>query len=169
MLTTNSLLSSLIYPKKKIDSTAILYKFIHFRNISIDTLKPSANNFDDDELSCDWNKYSTPEKTRNLLSKQYSKGTDKFKNPLNFFICKLEVGKLLNTNPTQNFEHDPIFHFPKKIGSPNNRAHSLIIGKKDKGSKEILKSRGQIAMNAKWVIFDEMEFKGLIAQHSPNA
>lgn len=162
--TINLLLSSLIYPKKNIDSKAILFKFIHFNTIDVDTLKPQSGNFKSDELSCDWDKYSTPEKTRALIGKQFINGTTQFKNENHYFICKLEVNKLMNLDPKQEFKHDPIFNFPTKTGYPNNKAHSLIIGKKD--SKDILKARGQISMNSKWVLFDEAMFKSLIVQRS---
>jgi len=164
-LTTNSLLTSLVYPKKIIHSDAILYKFIHFNTIDRVSLKPQAGNFKDEELSCDWNKYSTPEKTRDLIGQQFIHGTQTLKNKNHYFICRLEVGQLLNLDPKQIFKHDPVFHFPQKKGHPNNRSHSLIIGKKD--AKGILKARGQISMNCKWVIFDEKIFKELIAQPLP--
>ena len=160
MSTISLLLTSLIYPKKRITNDAILFKYIHYRQIVRDTFKPSASGFQDENLSCDWNKYSTPEKTRNLISKQYVFNSTKFKNEKEYFICQLVVKKLFDLDPKQSFEHDPVFNFPEKKGLPNNRAHSLIIGKKDE--KDKLKARGQLAMRSEWIIFDEYEFKKLL-------
>ncbi|XHR95226.1 hypothetical protein ACFJIV_00480 [Mucilaginibacter sp. UC70_90] len=160
MSTINSLLTSLIYPKKRISTDAILYKFINYNQIEEKTFKPQAGSFKDENLSCDWNKYSTPEKTRRLIGKQYKHGSKEFKNQKEFFICQLKVAGLLDLDPEQSFEHDPIFYFPKKKGVPNNRAHSLIIGKKTE--KDQLKARAQLAMRAEWILFDEQEFKVLL-------
>lgn len=150
----------LVYPKKKIGVDAILYKYISFKQIDKTTLKPFASNFDSEELSCDWNKYSTPEKTRRLLSRQYKFNSKEFKKPDEYFICQFRVSNLLDLDPKQLFLHDPIFYFPSKIGFPNNRSHSLIAGKKE---KEKVKSRGQLAILNEWVLFDESEFRLLIA------
>jgi hypothetical protein len=129
--------------------------------ISQTTLRPSANNFRDPELSCDWNKYATPEQCRKFISKQYKPNTKEFKNESEYFICGIYVQDNLNLNPQQTFLHDPIFRLIPKKGTPNNRAHSIIVG--DKSEKDALKARGQLAARAKWILFDEQEFKQLIA------
>jgi hypothetical protein len=74
----NSRLTSLIYPNKKITNDAILFKSIHYQQIAPTTKKPSSAAFKDYELSCDWNKYSTPEKSRDLIGRQYKKNTTTF-------------------------------------------------------------------------------------------
>jgi len=156
----NSLLTSLVYPKKKIGNNAILFKYIKFSQIDPKTLKPSASNFQDLELSCDWDRYTTPQQTRSRVGRQFIHGKTEYKNENDYFICQLKVNELLNLDPKQNFIHDPIFNFPERKGSPNNRSHSLIEGKKEKGQ---VKARGQLAILNTWAIFDENEFRALIA------
>jgi hypothetical protein len=157
----NSLLTSLIYPTKIINLDAILYRHIKFNQISKSTFRPSANNFKDPELSCDWDKYTTPQQSLKIISKQYKHNSKEFKNEKEYFICGIYVKDNLNLNPAQNFLHNPIFHLITKRGAPNNRAHSIIVG--DKSEKDALKARGQLAARAKWIMFDEQEFKRLIA------
>jgi len=159
-LKINSLLTYLIYPKKPIPEHAVLYKSIHFSLITkTPPYKPNASAFKDRELSCDWNKYSTPEQSRDLIGKQYKNNTKEFKNKLLFFICGITVSENLNLDPEQSFQHDPIYHFPEKKGFPNNRAHSLIIGNKD--DKEDVKARFKLANGSKWEIFDEVTLENL--------
>lgn len=157
----NLRLTYLIYPKKQISTDAILYRGVKYNQISESTLRPHAANFKDMELSCDWNKYSTPAQSRKLLSRQYMHGTKKFKNEKHYFICGIYVGDNLNLDPIQTFQHDPLYNFPEKKGFPNNRSHSLIIG--NKSEKEALKARARLASRCKWEIFDENEFKDLVS------
>jgi hypothetical protein len=156
----NSRLTSLIYPKKIIPNNAVLFRNIKYNQISESTLRPLAANFKDKELSCDWNKYSTPILTRSLLSKQYIFGTKLFKDASHYFVSGINVKDNLDLNPAQNFQHNPLYNFPEKKGSPNNRSHSLIIGNKDE--KDALKARAQLTKRCQWEIFDEHEFKDLI-------
>ena len=159
----NSLLTWLVYPKKRIGTNAILFKYIKYSQIDRRTLKPSASNFGDENLSCDWDRYSTAEETRVRIGKQFIHGsTSQFKNENEYFVCRLKVEKLLNLDPKQLFIHDPIFNLPEKKGIPNNQSHSLIVGKKEK-DKAQLKARGQLAILSEWAIFDENEFNNFFA------
>ena len=154
------LLTSLIYPKRPIPESAVLFKSIHFRNISTSKpYRPNASSFKDYELSCDWDRYSTPEKSRDLISLQYKKGTTTFKNKKEFFICGIYVRENLHLDPVQSFRHDPLFNFPAIKGMPNNRSHSIIIGNKE--DKDAVKARKKLADNSKWEIFNDLELEGL--------
>jgi hypothetical protein len=154
------LLTSLIYPKKPIPTSAILFKSIHFRNIStVKPYRPNASSFKDYELSCDWNKYSSAIESRNLISRQHKFGTTVFKNQNEYFICAIHVNENLHLDPVQSFKHDPLYNFPEKIGIPNNRSHSLIIGNKEE--KEAVKARKKLADNSKWVVFEALELEYL--------
>lgn len=62
-------------------------------------------------MSCDWNKYSTPEETR---------GRDK-KAPTEYGVIQLIVENVRKV-PLQRVEHTPIH--------PTNQAHSDIFGRK---------------------------------------
>lgn len=81
-------------------------------------------------LSSDWNKYSTALETRLSISKQQNPRTGFFKNPSDFYIWQFRVEALRKLEIRQVVEHDPIYNNPEIIGSPNNRAHSIITGDK---------------------------------------
>jgi hypothetical protein len=86
---------------------------------------------DGDNLSSDWEKYSTPLETRDRVGMQLKKNTQDFKNPDDFGVLQMNVGILRNEILRQIIEHDPIFNNPEILGMPNNRAHAIIIGEKD--------------------------------------
>jgi hypothetical protein len=155
----NSLLTSLIYPKKEIPNDAVLFRSIHFNFVDRSTLRPSASAFKDFELSCDWNRYFTSIDSWNLIAKQFSVKTGKFKDKNHFFISSLHVLENLDLNPPQAFRHDPIFNLIPPKGIPNNRAHSLVIGNKEE--KAAVKIRKKLADRSRWEIFDEDRFLSL--------
>lgn len=156
-------LKSFLWRKKKIPKTAILYRRVHFSLIFEDEargnkLMPNHGAFRDSEyeISCDWDKYSTPQKSLNLISKELKKndnGAIIFKNKDDFFICKLLVEDIENKIPNQNVTHQPNLYYPSEIGKPNNRSHSVVIGIKDKQLD--VKRRLQLATLSEWAIFDE--------------
>ncbi len=102
---------------------------------------------EDPNLSVDWDKYSTPSSILELISKQYKTGTTTFKDKSQFFIIKINVGDVLNTNTNQKVNHNPKQFIPEELGNPNNRAHTLIIG--DKTDEEI---RLKLACLSNWAI-----------------
>jgi hypothetical protein len=72
-------------------------------------------------LSSDWDKYTTPIKCRDSVI-SHSKPGKPLKNPDDYFIWKMNVGKVRNDLiPTQN-----VLHTPSKL----NKAHATIKGRK---------------------------------------
>lgn len=117
-----------------------LYVRVHKNNINPKTTEPRPAAFKNTpekgpDLSSDWEKYSTPETSRELVSKQFKFGTNAFKNPNDFFIVSFTGDKLSSIKPNQNVKHSPQYNNPEVIGEPNNQAHSSIIG--DKSDEEI--------------------------------
>jgi hypothetical protein len=76
----------------------------------------------DVELSTDWSKYSTPEETRSRALKPEANG-----------VISLPVGSIRRetqqTETVQTVEHAP---------EPNNRSHSLVVGRKDQETRVLL-------------------------------
>jgi hypothetical protein len=112
-----------------------LFIRVHFNFIDKDDDKPKASAFtntpkEGTNLSSDWCRYTTVEYSKRLIGLQTKKnGT--FKNPDDFKMWKFFVIDLrTKVNPSQTVEHEPIFHDPIIEGTPNNRAHSIIIGEK---------------------------------------
>ena len=77
-------------------------------------ISPSAFNNQGDGMSVDWQKYSTPEKTRNIVSNQK-------KDPLEFGVAKIKAVKI------REIEEQTLNHAPSK----RNRAHSTVFGAKN--------------------------------------
>jgi hypothetical protein len=174
-----SYLSSLIglrntrWEIESIPSKALLYRRIHFGYVinsdqSITNFIPTPSCFKDIELSCDWNRYSTPQKTFDLIGKEYKTskkgGQWHFKNQNDFFIVSLSVKAMLENNLKQDILHNPIQHMPEKTGYPNNRAHSLVKGEKGGTEAEHVKIRFWLSKISKWEIFDETRLKELQAK-----
>lgn len=140
------------WENESIPDTDKVYCFIHsLSNVNSKTGKPRAAAFHNtpkqgDNLSCDWEKYSTPHETRLRIGKQFKTGTTEFKNPELFGVIEFKTGVLRMEDYRQKVEHNPIFNHPEIIGTPNNRAHSIIIGEKD---EEI---RLKMVEIAQWVI-----------------
>lgn len=144
---------------EQISNESSLYFFVHFQNIRYDNsnLNPSVKeaaltNTPSDGLnkSCDWCKHTTPLETRSLRGKEYRLGKQEFKNPNHFFIYSNNAADWRNLKSQgldQIVEHNPIKNNPEKIGEPNNRAHTIIIGNKDDEKLRVLISR-----SIKWEI-----------------
>ena len=116
-------------------------------------------------MSCDWNKYSTPQKSLELIGRERNvKG--ELKNINDFFICSIAVKEILDNDLNQVVRHDPKQNIPEKDGDPNNRAHSLIVGDKDKEDIERVKVRLWLSKMSKWEIFDEDRYEQLIKQRA---
>ena len=141
-----------IWENEPIPDTDNVFCFIHtLANVNPKTGKPRAAAFHNtpkqgNNLSCDWEKYSTPEETRSRIGKQFKTGSTEFKNPLLFAVVVFHVQVLRTDEFAQNVEHDPIYHNPEILGIPNNRAHSIIIGEKDE------ETRLKMVDMAQWVI-----------------
>jgi hypothetical protein len=139
---------------EKIENTHCIFLRVHKDFISSKDNLPKASAFTNtpaigDNLSCDWCKYCSAITSRELLAKQKKKdGT--FKNPLLFFIWRLNVGEIREKiSPNQIVNHDPIFENPENEFIPNNRAHSIIIGEKPVNNAEF---RVQLLRVGNWAI-----------------
>lgn len=139
-----------------------LFCRVHFSKINrkVDGTPPKPNAFfntpfNGDNLSSDWDRYTTAIESRELISKQFRYNTQEFKNQYDFFIYKLDVEIVRQISPQQNVEHDPIENFPEKVGLPNNRSHSIIIG--DKGDKNDTEIRLKFSTSGTWAIKPELE------------
>lgn len=117
--------------------------------------------FNQQELSCDWSKYSSPAVIYSLISKEYKRNeknpkAKEFKDASLFFICKLlisNVKKIKCADYNHEIKHDPVQFFPIVKGSPNNRAHSLIVS--DNWEKKIrAKIRSELSDCCEWEDFD---------------
>jgi len=143
---------------ESIPNNAILYCRVHKDLISSKTGKPSSSAFYNtprkgDNLSSDWNKYTTPYQSRTLISQQYRFGTQEFKNPLDFFIVQFKVQDIHDKVEGQIVEHNPVYNNPKILGTPNNRAHAIIIG--NKGNKNDPEIRLKFVEICEWAIAPE--------------
>lgn len=99
-------------------------------------------------LSCDWCKYCSPFTSRELVGKQ-QKADGTYKNPEFFFLWSFNVIDLRNNVlPEQKVIHEPIFNNPEYVKFPNNRAHSIIEGKK----LNTAEFRVNLLKIGKWVI-----------------
>ena len=108
---------------------------------------------DGDNLSCDWDRYSTPESSRALIGRQKNR-EGLYKNPLDFFIWKFSVQKLREFElHQQTVKHEPIYNDPEQDGIPNNQAHSAIYGqKRDENKDNDAKFRVRLARAGEWAI-----------------
>jgi hypothetical protein len=131
------------------------------------TNRPSAGAFKDwqMEISCDWSKYSTPQYSRELISKEYKHNSKEPKQMAEFFICSFKSEVVFNIN--QKIRHNPIQFLPIIKGKPNNKAHSLVlIDKKSKDKEKIdVKLRALLALQSKWEIFNQIECAALWSNH----
>jgi hypothetical protein len=125
------------FEKETIPNEATLYCFVNKANVDYKRGNvPRAAAFqntpkDGDNLSSDWAKYSSAEETKARVGRQLKFNSDIFKNPEDFGVLQMNVGFLRSDNYKQKIEHDPIFNDPEILGTPNNQAHSIIIGEKD--------------------------------------
>ena len=141
-----------IWEKELIPNSDKIYCFIHIQaNVNLKTGKPRAAAFHNtpkqgDNLSCDWEKYTSPEETRIRIGEQFKTGSTEFKNPNLYAVATFPVMILRNDEYAQKVEHDPVYNVPEIIGTPNNRAHSIIIGEKDE------ETRLKMVGIAEWII-----------------
>jgi hypothetical protein len=91
---------------------------------------PSESMFvpDEDGLSVDWDKYSSPEQSLIRTGLTFRYNTQEFKDPRKFLVFRLNVGEVRQIEEVAAVTHTPVFHGdPPPVGSPNNRSHSSII------------------------------------------
>jgi len=104
-----------------------LYCRVHINNIDVDDSRPRGIAFknpkNSNSLSSDWEKYSTPEETRN-------RAADVKKDPNNYSVISLNKELIELRVISQKVIHTPDY-------KSNNRSHSDIEG--EKSDKERLK------------------------------
>lgn len=125
-----------IWPIEEIPTSATLYCRVHKNFISSKTGKPKETAFhntprDGDNLSSDWNKYTTAEESRARIGLQINPRKNIFKTPEDFYIIEFQVQDILDHVPDQSVTHDPVQNIPEVVGTPNNRSHAIIIGEKN--------------------------------------
>lgn len=116
------------FPTENIPDKDFLFTRVHKTNLSRDDSYPRADafkntpfNVDSDVLSSDWDKYIDAEECRESVV-SYSKVGKPKKKPEDYYIWKMNVGKIRSTLiPSQVVLHTPRDH---------NRAHSTIQGRK---------------------------------------
>lgn len=110
--------------------TCLLYRKVHencFNRVS--PRKPTANMFnpEDDGVSVDWNKYSTPEESLIRTGLTYKPNTTNFKDHTKFHVVQLKVGDIRTIEEIAGIAHTPILNDPEPVGSPNNMSHSSVF------------------------------------------
>ncbi len=83
------------------------------------------------DLSSDWNKYSTPEDSRERIGKEFKLSKlGQYKTSSEFYIVSFKVQDIYDLELEQSIEHSPRQeNFPDEIdGFPWNRSHCSIIG-----------------------------------------
>ena len=118
------------WPVEEIPDDGILYRTAHknlllgHEGLGEDEVPPGVIKVED-ELSTDWDRYSTPEESRSRA-----------RSPDDTGVVFLPVGAL-REQTRQRVEHRPL---------STNRSHSLIVGKKDP------ETRLKLRRLARWVI-----------------
>jgi len=101
------------WKKEDIPETAHLFSRVHRNWLKDGDVNPGffRNSPDDSTggMSCDWNKYSTPEETKARAKQPEKNGVLQF------------VASEVREIPGQRLEHDP---------QPTNQAHSQVFGEK---------------------------------------
>ena len=93
---------------------------------------PALNNFEPtnrdklDGISVDAANLTSPEMSLAILGAQYKKNTTEFKDFSTREIYPLLTGYILKLPKIKDVIHNPIYINDPPIGSPNNKAHSLI-------------------------------------------
>jgi hypothetical protein len=138
-----------------VPNDAFLYVRVHKdkienKGISVGLPKPSAFKNTPEtgpDLSSDWNKYSTPQLSREQIGKEFRHGKEEFKNPSDFFIVSFKVQDIFDLDLDQKVVHSPRQdNFPEELdGSPWNRSHCSIIG-------DVEERRVRMIDIAKWEI-----------------
>ncbi|WP_410006521.1 hypothetical protein [Aequorivita nionensis] len=145
----------MIWKTEEIPDNCFLFCNVHKGYLSKKDNSPNPSAFYNtpktgDNLSTDWDKYSSAEESRERIGLQYKFGTTEFKNSSDFFIYAFETFKVRKIIPLQKVIHDPLQHLPPRLGIPNNRSHSIIIG--DKGDKNDPEVRLKLVDAGEWAI-----------------
>jgi hypothetical protein len=108
------------WSKEEIPPDARLYMRVHKNMVLQGKVLPGAFRNQGAGMSTDWEKYSTPEETRQRARKP----------PEEYAVISLIVDEVLQL-PGQTVEHTPVQPNPA-VGEPGNRAHTDVYGEKKK-------------------------------------
>lgn len=103
-------------------------------------------------MSTDWEKYSTPQQTLDFVSKQFKTGTATFKDKTKFSVVSFLVFQVKNIDTHHHLLHDPVQRIPEILGNPNNRAHCLVDGKISDDKEDAVEIRAKFIEIAQWEI-----------------
>lgn len=106
-------------------------------------------------MSTDWEKYSTPELTLDFVSKQYKTGTTLFKDKTKFSVVSFSVNQVKSIDNNHSVKHDPVQYKLEILGNPNNRAHSIVDGKISDDKEDAVEVRARFIEMAKWEILQK--------------
>lgn len=116
----------------------------------------SLSNQDENLLSVDWEKKTTPEQSVARFGASYKFGKEEYKSYVNREIYRLDVSFLRSLPQVDDVFHDPIFHDVPLKGRVDNPAHSLVEFNKKNDPELLLKIRDHAAENRIEVNFDEV-------------
>ena len=116
------------WPVEEVPDVDTLYMRVHRQWIRADgSLRPLCfKNRPDDSggMSTDWDRYSTPEETR-----------QRARRPSDNAVIAMNVGQI-RAIPEQRVQHSPVFGHPEL---PDNRAHTDVYGPKERDSETRLR------------------------------
>lgn len=113
---------STIHAQENITAPGKLYLFVHHCMISSKDHKPREEFFGGKELSSEWDRYATPEETRNRVTHDCLKN----RSPNNYGVISICIAALFGKKIDCE-------HFPYNY----NRSHSHILGDKKSGSPKL--------------------------------
>lgn len=130
---------------------------INYSNLGTDKNKIKPKAFfntpkDGQNMSTDWEEYSTPQETLDFVSRQYKTGKTAFKDKTQFSVVSFTVEDVKFIDSNHKVIHDPVQYFPEVIGKPNNRAHTLIDSKISDEKADSLEIRALFVEKARFEI-----------------
>jgi hypothetical protein len=121
------------FPVEEIPDADNVYRLVHTSqfqkpNRELPRIAVFAPHQGEQVISVDWSKYTNPTESLLRVGKTYKTGKPEFKNPAEFQVFEMNVGKARRlVLPTLEVLHDPLFiGDPEPEGSPNNRSHAHI-------------------------------------------
>lgn len=132
-----------MWPIEDIPENSLVYRLISKGQIGKKTRLPSENMFspDEDGLSVDWDRHTTPEDSLITVGRTYKYGKTEYKDPSNFLVFRLKVLDIIDLREDLAVNHTPVFNDPEIQGLPNNRSHSSVIGYNDQDEEIRIKLR----------------------------
>lgn len=122
----------MFYPEEVIPHEDDVFRQIHKSLFKKSEYRfPSEGHFNltDGErgLSVNWERYCKEQDNWILIGATFRPETEVYKDYQAFRVFRFNVGWLREIEKVINVVHDPIYHEELLIGTPDNRAHSLIL------------------------------------------